>query len=34
MAAVIRNGAKPSYTAEHDLITHETLLRACGMMAA
>ena len=34
MAAVIRHGAKPSYTAEHDLITHETLLRACGMIAA
>lgn len=32
LAAVIRNGAKPSYTAEHDLMTHEVLLEACGML--
>jgi predicted dehydrogenase len=29
MAKVIKEGAKPSYSAEHDLITHEALLRAC-----
>lgn len=32
MAAVIRNGAKPTYAAEHDLMTHEVLLEACGML--
>ena len=32
MAAVIRNGAAPSYTAEHDLMTQEVLLEACGML--
>ena len=31
MARIIREGAKPSYSAEHDLIVHDTLLRACGM---
>jgi predicted dehydrogenase len=31
LAAVIRRGATPSYTAEHDLMTHEVLLQACGM---
>ncbi len=30
MARVIRQGAKPTYSAEHDLITQEVLLRACG----
>lgn len=33
MAAIIRNGAIPSFTPGHDLIAHETLLRACGMMS-
>ena len=32
MAAVIRNGATPTYSAQHDLMTHETLLEACGML--
>ena len=32
MAAIIRDGAKPTYTAEHDLMTHEVLLEACGML--
>ena len=32
MAAVIRQGAKPSYTAAHDLLTQETLLRICDML--
>ena len=32
MAAVIRHGATPTYTAEHDLMTHETLLKACDML--
>jgi predicted dehydrogenase len=32
MAAVMRDGAAPSYTAEHDLMTHEVLLEACGML--
>ena len=32
LAAVIRNGTAPSYTAEHDLMTHSVLLEACGMM--
>jgi predicted dehydrogenase len=32
MANIIRAGAKPSYSAEHDLITHETLLRACRIV--
>jgi len=31
-AAVIRNGATPSYSAEHDLMTHQVLLEACGML--
>lgn len=31
MAAVIRHGAKPTYTAAHDLLTQETLLRICSM---
>jgi len=33
MAEVIRNGSRPSYSVEHDLTTHETLLRVCGMLA-
>ncbi len=32
MADVIRNGSNPSYSAAHDLDTHETLLRVCGML--
>jgi predicted dehydrogenase len=32
MAAIIRGGAKASYPVEHDLDTHETLLRVCGML--
>ena len=34
LAAVIRQGAKPTYSAEHDLMTHEVLLSACGMLSA
>ncbi len=34
MAAIIRQGAKPSHSVEHDLATHETLLRVCGMYKA
>jgi predicted dehydrogenase len=30
MARVIRQGAKPAYSAEHDLMTQDVLLRACG----
>jgi predicted dehydrogenase len=33
MAAIIRRGEPPAYSAEHDLITHETLLRVCGMLS-
>jgi len=32
LAAVIRHGAKPTYSPEHDLMTHEVLLQACGMI--
>lgn len=32
LAAVMRNGAKPLHSAQHDLDTHETLLRVCGML--
>ena len=32
MMASIMHGGKPDYSVEHDLITHETLLRACKMM--
>ncbi|HYI97354.1 MAG TPA: Gfo/Idh/MocA family oxidoreductase [Bryobacteraceae bacterium] len=31
MAAVMRSGASPSHSPEHDLVTHDTLLRVCGM---
>jgi predicted dehydrogenase len=34
MAAIIRNGSAPSHSPEHDLITHETLLRVCGMLSS
>ncbi len=30
LAAVVRAERQPSYTAEHDLATHHTLLRCCG----
>jgi len=33
MAAVIREGAEPAYSAEHDLMTHQVLLEACGMLS-
>ena len=32
MAAIIRKGAEPSYSAQHDLMTQEVLLEACGML--
>lgn len=32
LAAVIRKGARPTYSAEHDLMTHQVLLEACGML--
>ncbi|MBL8242282.1 MAG: Gfo/Idh/MocA family oxidoreductase [Bryobacterales bacterium] len=32
LAAAIRNGAAPDYTAAHDLMTHQVLLEACGML--
>jgi predicted dehydrogenase len=32
MARVIRDGATPSYSPEHDLITHEALLKACHVL--
>lgn len=32
MAAVIRKQATPTYSAAHDLMTHEVLLTACGML--
>jgi predicted dehydrogenase len=31
MGHIIRDGMKPSYSPEHDLIVQETLLAACGM---
>ena len=31
MAAIIRSGQAPKYSAEHDLMTHAVLLEACGM---
>jgi len=34
MAAIIREGARPSHSAEHDLVTQETLLRVCGMLGS
>ena len=33
MASVIRRGAAPVYSAAHDLMTHEVLLEACGMLS-
>ena len=32
MEAVIRSGSRATYSVEHDLNTHETLLRVCGML--
>lgn len=32
LAATIRSGKKPSYSFEHDLMTHRVLLEACGML--
>jgi predicted dehydrogenase len=32
MAAIIRKGAQPTYSAEHDLMTQAVLLEACGML--
>jgi predicted dehydrogenase len=32
MAAMVRKGERPSYSPEHDINTHETLLRICGML--
>jgi len=32
MAAIIRKGAKPSYSPAHDLNTHRVLLEGCGML--
>jgi predicted dehydrogenase len=32
MARVIRKGEQPSYSPQHDLIAHEALLQACGML--
>ncbi len=32
MAAIIREGALPSHSVEHDLVTQETLLRVCGVI--
>ncbi len=34
LAAVIRQGAKPSHSTAHDLLTQETLLRVCDMLGA
>lgn len=31
LAGVIRDGHQPKYSVEHDLITHESLLKACRM---
>ena len=33
MASIIRQGAAPSHSAEHDLNTHQVLLEACGMLS-
>ena len=32
MHRIIREGASPSYSVEHDLTTHEVLLRTCGLI--
>lgn len=33
LASVIRKGTAPVYSAAHDLMTHEVLLEACGMLS-
>jgi predicted dehydrogenase len=33
MARIIRKSEQPSYSPQHDLITHEALLQACGMLS-
>jgi len=33
LARIIRKGEKPSYSPQHDLITQESLLQACGMLS-
>lgn len=33
MARIIRKGEQPSYSPQHDLITQESLLQACGMLS-
>jgi hypothetical protein len=32
MGHIIRDGMRPSYSPEHDLIVQETLLEACNML--
>jgi predicted dehydrogenase len=32
LAAIMREGARPQWSAAHDLAVHETLLRVCGML--
>lgn len=32
MARIIRDGARPTYSAEHDLIAQEAFLQACGII--
>ena len=33
MARIIRRGEQPSYSPQHDLVTQEALLKACGMLS-
>jgi predicted dehydrogenase len=33
MARIMRKREKPSYSPEHDLMTHEVLLQSCGMLS-
>lgn len=33
MASIIRKGTAPTWSAEHDLLTHQVLLEACGMLS-
>jgi predicted dehydrogenase len=32
MARIVRNGERPSYSPQHDVMAHEALLQACGML--
>ena len=32
LSRVIRQGDRPAYSVEHDLITHEALLKACNVI--